>query len=109
MGAPGSLRPVAENDYGDALSNRALDTIDTVVATVNDKAVRPAVVAARGIVFGVVIAVVAITVLVLFCVAFIRVTTIAGHRVWASYIVLGLIFCAVGGILYSRRGVPPDA
>jgi hypothetical protein len=100
---------VAENELGDALSNRALDTIDTVVATVNDRAVRPAVVAARGVVFGVVIAVVAITVLVLFCVMFIRITTIAGHRIWASYIVLGLLFCLVGAILYSRRGVPPDA
>jgi uncharacterized protein YacL len=100
---------VAENDLTDALSNRALDTIDTVVATVNDRAVRPAVVAARGVVFGVVIAVIAITVLVLFCVMFIRITTIAGHRIWASYIVLGLIFCLVGAILYSRRGVPPDA
>ena len=36
-------------------------------------------------------------------------TTIAGHRIWASYLVLGLIFCAVGAVLYSRRGVPPDA
>ena len=98
-----------ENDFTDALSDRALDTIDTVVATVNDRAVRPAIVAARGIVFGVVIAVVAITVVVLFCVGFIRVTTIAGHRIWASYIVLGLIFSAVGAVLYSRRGVPPDA
>jgi hypothetical protein len=100
---------VAENDFTDALSDRALDTIDTVVATVNDKAIRPAVVAARGIVFGVIIAVVAITVLVLFCVGFIRLTTIAGHKIWASYIVLGLIFSAVGAILYSRRGLPPDA
>ena len=100
---------MAENDIGDALSERALDTIDTVVATVNDKAIRPAVVAARGIVFGVIIAVVAITVVVLFCVGFIRLTTIAGHKIWASYIVLGLLFCAVGAILYSRRGVPPDA
>ncbi len=100
---------MAENDFTDALSDRALDTIDTVVATVNDKAIRPAIVAARGIVFGVVIAVVAITVLVLFCVGFIRLTTIAGHKIWASYIVLGLIFSAVGAILYSRRGVPPDA
>jgi hypothetical protein len=100
---------VAENDFGDVLSDRALDTIDTVVATVNDKAIRPAIVAARGIVFGVVIAVVAITVVVLFCVGFIRVTTIAGHRIWASYIVLGLIFSAIGAVLYSRRGVPPDA
>ena len=100
---------MAENDFTDALSDRALDTIDTVVDTVNDKAIRPAIVAARGIVFGVVIAVVAITVVVLFCVGFIRVTTIAGHKIWASYLVLGLIFSAVGAILYSRRGVPPDA
>ena len=100
---------MAENDIGDVLTDRALDTIDTVVASVNDKAIRPAIVAARGIVFGVIIAVVAITVVILFCVGFIRVTTIAGHRIWASYLVLGLLFCAVGAILYSRRGVPPDA
>ncbi len=100
---------MAENDIADALSERALGAVDTVVATVNDKAVRPAIVAARGIVFGVVIAVVGITVVVLFCVGFIRLTTIAGHKIWASYIVLGLIFSAVGAILYSRRGLPPDA
>ena len=100
---------MAEQNFTDEWSNRALDTIDTVVATVNDKAIRPAIVAARGIVFGVVIAVIGITVVVLFCVGFIRVTTIAGHRIWASYLVLGLIFCAVGAVLYSRRGVPPDA
>jgi len=100
---------VAENDIGDVLTDRALDTIDTVVASVNDRAIRPAIVASRGIVFGIIIAVVAITVVVLFCVGFIRLTTIAGHRIWASYIVLGLLFCGVGAILYSRRGVPPDA
>ena len=93
----------------DALSERALETIDTVVATVNDRAIRPAIVAARGIVFGIIIAVVAIAVVVLFCVGFIRLTTIAGHRIWASYMVLGLIFSAAGAILYSRRGTPPDA
>jgi small-conductance mechanosensitive channel len=100
---------VAENDIGDALSARALDTIDTVVATVNDRAVRPAIVAARSVVFGIIIAVIGITVVVLFCVGFIRLTTIAGHRIWASYIVLGLIFSAVGVVLYARRGLPPDA
>jgi hypothetical protein len=100
---------VAENDLSDALSSRALDTIDSVVATVNDRAVRPAIVAARAIVFGVIIAVIGITVLIVFCIGFIRVTTILGHRVWASYMGLGLIFSAVGAFLYSRRGVPPDA
>jgi hypothetical protein len=99
---------VADNDLTDALSERALETIDTVVATVNDRAIRPAIVAARGIVFGIIIAVVGIAVVVLFCVGFIRLTTIAGHRIWASYIVLGLIFSTVGAVLYSRRGTPPD-
>jgi hypothetical protein len=100
---------VAEHDFTEELTNRVLNTVDTVVATVNDKAVRPAVVAARSVVFGIIIGVVAITVLMLFCVMFIRITTIAGHRIWASYLVLGLIFCIVGAILYSRRGLPPDA
>jgi hypothetical protein len=100
---------VAENDISDVLSNRALDTVDTVVATVNDRAIRPAIVAARGIVFGIIIAVTGIVVVVLFCIGFIRLTTIAGHRIWASYMVLGLLFSAAGAILYSRRGVPPDA
>ena len=100
---------MAENDLSDALSARALDTIDSVVATVNDRAVRPAIVAARAIVFGVIIAVVGLTVVIMFCIGFIRVTTIAGHRIWASYMVLGLIFSIVGVVLYSRRGVPPDA
>ena len=100
---------MAQNDIGDALSARALDTIDTVVATVNDRAVRPAVVAARSIVFGIIIAVIGITVVIMFCIGFIRLTTIAGHRIWASYIVLGLIFSAVGAVLYARRGLPPDA
>lgn len=100
---------MAENDISDALSGRALDTIDSVVATVNDRAVRPAIVAARAIVFGVIIAVVGVTVVVMFAIGFIRVTTIAGHRIWASYLVLGLIFSIVGAVLYARRGVPPDA
>ena len=69
---------MAENDIGDALSARALDTIDTVVATVNDRAVRPAIVAARSIVFGIVIAVIGLTVVIMFCIGFIRLTTMPG-------------------------------
>jgi hypothetical protein len=100
---------VAENDIGDALSARALETIDTVVAAVNDKAVRPAIVAARAIVFGVIIAVIGITALIVFCIMFIRLTTIAGHRIWGSYIVLGLLFSGIGAFIYSRRGLPPGS
>jgi len=98
---------VADQNITDDLSTRALDAVDAVVAMVNDKAVRPAVVAARAIVFGVIIVVVALTVVVLLSVGFIRLTTVYlfDHKVWISYLVLGAIFCAVGTFAYSRRGV----
>ncbi|MGP0030617.1 MAG: hypothetical protein ACLPVF_08945 [Acidimicrobiales bacterium] len=95
-----------EASFTDEWSTKALDTVDTVVATVNDKAVRPAIVASRGVVFGVIIGVVAVTVITLLCIGFIRLVTVylAGGRVWVSYLALGAIFVVVGLILYSRRG-----
>jgi hypothetical protein len=101
---------VADHTFTDGLSNRALDTIDTVVATVNEKAIRPAVVASRAVVFGVIIGVMALAVLVLLCVGFVRLTTVYlfDNKVWISYLVLGSIFCAGGMYLYSRRGVAPE-
>jgi hypothetical protein len=102
---------VAEHNFTDELSQRALDTIDTVVATVNDKAIRPAIVAARAIVFGVIIGVVALVVVVLLSVGFIRLTTdyLFHYRVWVAYLALGAIFCAGGAFAYSKRGVAPHA
>jgi 1,4-dihydroxy-2-naphthoate octaprenyltransferase len=104
---------VADQNITDELSNRALDAIDSVVAVVNEKAVRPAVVAARAIVFGVIILVVALTIVVLLSVGFIRFTTVYffDGRVWISYLVLGAIFCGAGTFAYSRRGavLPSDA
>jgi hypothetical protein len=100
---------VAERSFTDTLSQRAMDAVDTVVATVNDKAIRPAIVAARAIVFGVIIAVVAITVLVLLSVGFIRLTTVYlfDDKVWISYLVLGAIFCLGGAFAYTKRGMAP--
>jgi hypothetical protein len=79
------------------------------VDTVHDKAIRPALVAVRSIVFGVIIAVVGIALIVIFWITLIRVGVIAGRQVWRSYLVIGLILSAIGALLYSRRGLPPDA
>ena len=102
-----------ENDFADALSTRALDTIDTVVATVNDKAVRPAIVAARGIVFGIIIAVVGLVVAIVLGIAFVRVLSVYtfpfDHKVWITYLVLGSLLCGGGAFLYSKRGTAPHA
>ena len=101
---------MADQNFTDDLSNRALDTIDTVVAVVNDKAVRPAVVAARAVVFGVIIVVVALTVVVLLSVGFIRFTTVYlfDDKVWISYLVLGAIFSVGGFFAYAQRGAAAD-
>ena len=103
--------PVADHNFTDDLSNRALDTIDSVVAVVNDKAIRPASVAARAVVFGGIIGVVALAVVVLLSVGFIRLTTdyLFHYRVWVSYLALGAIFCGGGLFAYSKRGVAPHS
>jgi hypothetical protein len=95
----------------DEWSTRALDTVDKVVATVHDKVVRPAVVGARAVVFGVIIGVVGLAISVLLSVGFIRLTTdyVFDHRVWISYLVLGALFCGAGAFAYSRRGVTPPS
>ena len=102
---------MADHNFTDDLSNRALDTIDSVVAAVNDKAIRPAIVAARAIVFGVIIGVIALTVTILLSVGFIRLTTdyLFHYRVWVSYLALGALFCGGGLFAYSKRGVAPQS
>ena len=100
---------MAEQDFAEGLTNRALDTVDTVVALVNDKAVRPAVVIARGVVFGVLIAVVGLTVLVLLSVGLLRLLTIGTGHVWISYLVLSALFGGTGTYLFSKAGAAPTS
>jgi len=97
---------VAERNFSEEWSARALDAIDTVVATVNDKGVRPAILIARGVVFGVIIGVTSLAALVLLSVGLIRLGTdyLFDHKVWISYLVLGGLFSVAGAFAYSRRG-----
>jgi hypothetical protein len=94
----------------EGLSDRALDTIDVVVATVHDKVVRPAIVGARAVVFGMIIAVVGIAMMIFLSVGFVRLTTVYlfDHKVWISYFALGGLFCAGGAFAYRKRVAPPS-
>jgi hypothetical protein len=102
---------VTDRNFTDDLSYRALDTIDSLVAVVNDKAIRPVIVAARAVVFGVIIGVIALTVVVLVSIGVIRLTTVYlfHYRVWISYLALGAVFCLAGLFAYSKRGVAPHS
>jgi hypothetical protein len=86
-------------------SNRAIDTVDSVVDVVHDKVVRPAIVAGRAVVFGILIAFVSLVVLVLLAIGLVRLLDVYafGGRVWASDALFGVISCGVGFFLWSKR------
>ena len=52
----------------------------------------------------------AITIVVLLSVGFIRITTVYlfDHKVWISYLVLGAIFSGGGFFAYTKRGVTAE-
>lgn len=92
------------------LPRRAADVVQLVVDTIHDKAVRPAVLATRAIVFGLLIAALATVLLVFGAIAVLRLfdVYVFGHQVWLSYIVLGGALTLAGLALWSRRTAKPS-
>jgi len=93
------------SDRAAGMSVQAADMVDDLVANVHDRFIRPVVLGARAVVFGLLIAVLATTVLVLVSVSLVRLLTIYAFdgRVWASYLLLGGLFTAAGLILWAKR------
>ena len=106
---PAGTDPTATaNPAGDratGLSVQAADMVDDLVANVHDRFIRPVVLAARAVVFGLLIAVLATTVMVLVSVSLVRLLTIYvfDGRVWASYLLLGGLFTVGGLVLWAKR------
>lgn len=90
---------------------KAADTVEMVVDTIHDKAIRPAALAARALVFGLIVAAVSTVLAVMVAIAVIRVLDnyAFGAQVWASYCVVGGAFTLAGLALWSRRTVRPRA
>lgn len=91
------------------LSAKAVDTVDLVVNTLGDRAVRPVLVAARAVVFGLVIAVMAVVIIVLASVSLVRLLHVYAFpdRVWAAEAVVGFILVALGLVAWSQRTARP--
>lgn len=89
-------------------ATKAADSIELAVALVNDRAVRPIVIGARAVVFGILIATLAVAVLVWGSVGLIRLMDVYfwPGEVWASYLLLGGIF--TGGGLYAWHAAHPQ-
>jgi hypothetical protein len=107
--SPSPVTPKAPISWSD----QAADTVETIVLTVKDKTTVPLQTAARGLVYGLVAVVLAVVLVVAGIVAFVRFADVyflgwAGEvngvrRVYITYLVLGIVFCAAGFVCWSRR------
>jgi hypothetical protein len=104
---PPELVPPAPSTSG--WPSQAADTIVDLVDQVRAKTTGPAITAARALVFGLIVAVLAIVVGVLALVFLVRLTTEVlvliwdGAGVWLTYLIYGVVFTAVGVFVFGRR------
>jgi hypothetical protein len=91
------------------LPRKAADAVQLVVDTIHDKAIRPVVLAARALVFGLVVAALSTLLLVMGSIAILRLFDVYAfaHRVWLSYVVLGAALTLTGLAAWSRRTARP--
>lgn len=105
--APGGAIPASPTGplAGGDWPARLADLVEDVVGAVHDRVVRPVLLAARAVVFGILVATMALVLAVLFSVAVVRLLDdyAFGHRVWASDLVVGGLVTAVGLVAWSRR------
>jgi hypothetical protein len=101
--------PVPTPDEGAPSTPAYTDAVDTLVALLRDKTVRPATLAARAIIFGIIIFAAAVTVVTLLSITLIRLLTVYvfDGRVWASDLLVGVLFVVVGLLAWSQRNTAP--
>ena len=85
------------------------DRIESLVGTVRDKTTVPVTTAARAVVFGVVVAFLAVAALLLLIIGVIRVLDVylpfhpIGRRVWVVDAAASAIFLGLGAFLWTKR------
>jgi hypothetical protein len=83
------------------------DQVEHYVRLIHDKVTVKVVKAIRSVVFGMIVAVVGISALVLFVILLERVLRIPFFgRIWLAHMATGLIFVAVGSFLMRKRHPP---
>jgi len=107
---------VAGNPLSDPeFPKKTVDFIDRVVGTIRDRTTKPVVALTRGIVFGSIVAVVAVSLVVVALIALVRGTQevfelfLSERRaVWTSYFAVGGSFILVGALLMKARHSSDD-
>jgi hypothetical protein len=105
------MAPYADQDVStDDWPAQFADSIENVVGQVRDKTTGPLLTIARGLVYGTFAGVLGLTALIVGVIALIRFVdaylpdSVFGEKhTWATYLILGVIFTAVGAVLWTRR------
>jgi len=102
--ASAASRPVTDFAGGDWPAKVA-DTVEDVVDAIHDKVIRPLVLVARALVFGILAGAMVLVLSVLVAVTVVRVldSYAFGHRVWASDAVVGGALTLIGLVAWSLR------
>jgi hypothetical protein len=107
---PPSTRPALPaapgNGDGRDWATTAADTIDRYVGLVRDRTTRPALLASRALVFGLILVILGITALVLLWITWITLITALVGEVWITFFITGGIFVLIGAFLMSKRHPP---
>ena len=103
--------PISDPEF----PKKTVDFIDRVVGAIRDRTTKPVVTVTRGIVFGSMVAVVAVSLVVLLLIAVMRgsqelfeLVLSERRAVWASYFVVGGSFILIGALLMRSRHSPTD-
>jgi tetrahydromethanopterin S-methyltransferase subunit F len=110
MAAPTSPAPASSGGKGlipPEWSAQAADTVVDAIGKVRDKATRPAQIAARAVVYGLIAAVIGVIAVVLLIVVLLRMfNNWVPGQLWIAYAGLAVVFL-LGGLLCLKRANQP--
>ena len=96
--------PPQEKSTDDGLAAQATEVVVNVVKSVRGKTTGPLLLVARFIVYSVAISIAAVSAIVLFVIASVKIVNqLLPGDVWAAYLLLGAVFALIGTFLWSKR------
>lgn len=87
---------------------QAADTIVDTISKVRDKTTKPAIVAARGVVYGLLAAVIGTVALTVLLILVVRVLSYLPGDIWTVYAFLAVVF-SIAGLILLRKANQPKA
>lgn len=104
-GRPGSVPP-PNSDW----PAQAAAFVEQTVAKARSRTTVPALLIARGLVYGTLAAIIGTMVLVLVCIALVRaLDRLLPGNVWQAHLVVGVLFLVLGAVAWRKRRAPLEA